>query len=280
MKNSKQFERQQKHLSNEKQVRLSCKIQEGFAAVCLYRTLACQLSGSLPGIKLLLSESLDGLMAIALLGKKAESRLISTSIGLVASLARKFWKSRTFRILELDDFMQEGCLGLLEAALRYSPNKGAKFSTYAAFWINKCVYRAAFWDNVVWLPEHILRNQPKYEVYIKQFGFVSYLEDSCYNGEPYLISATTEPESTKTSKLHLQLIEAARVNLDDREKEVLGRRFGTFGYQPEKNKTAVASAMGIARVTVRRMEENAIRKLTEALQTEKNAPATSGAGGE
>ncbi|NER40063.1 MAG: sigma-70 family RNA polymerase sigma factor [Oscillatoria sp. SIO1A7] len=279
MKNSNQFERQQKHLSDQQQVRLSCKIQEGFAAVCLYRTLACQLSGSLPGIKLLLSESLDGLMAIALLGKKAESRLISTSIGLVASLARKFWKSRTFRILELEDFMQEGCLGLLEAALRYNPNKNAKFSTYAAFWINKCVYRAAFWDNVVWLPEHILRNRHKYEVYIKQFGFVSPLEESYYNGEPHLISAT-EPESTKPSKLHLQLIEAARANLNDKEKEVLGRRFGTFGYQPEKNKTRVASAMGIGRATVPRMKESAIRKLTEALQTEKPAPATSGTGGE
>lgn len=37
----------------------------------------------------------------------------------------------------LDDLRQEALLGLLDAARKYSPDKGAKFSTYAMFWIRK-----------------------------------------------------------------------------------------------------------------------------------------------
>lgn len=39
--------------------------------------------------------------------------------------------------IEVDDLIQEGYLGLLEAKKRFSPEKGAQFTTYAVWWIKK-----------------------------------------------------------------------------------------------------------------------------------------------
>ena len=39
--------------------------------------------------------------------------------------------------LELEDLIQEGYLGVLEAEKKFDKNKNNKFSTYAVFWIKK-----------------------------------------------------------------------------------------------------------------------------------------------
>ena len=49
-------------------------------------------------------------------------------IGLVVSIAGKFGD----RNLELEDLIQEGCVGLLDAARRFDPSRGIEFSTFAA----------------------------------------------------------------------------------------------------------------------------------------------------
>ena len=44
--------------------------------------------------------------------------------------------------LDLDDLISEGNLGLYEAAIRFDPNKGAKFSSYSSFWIKQKMRKA------------------------------------------------------------------------------------------------------------------------------------------
>jgi RNA polymerase sigma factor (sigma-70 family) len=66
---------------------------------------------------------------------------ITAHQGLVMHFARRY----RLPDLELDDLVQEGFIGLLQAARRYDPAQGA-FSTYAAYWITKYlrqVYAAA-----------------------------------------------------------------------------------------------------------------------------------------
>lgn len=69
-------------------------------------------------------------------------RLAAAHMRLVISIAARF---RHYG-LAMSDLVQEGHVGLLEAAARFDPDREVRFSTYAAWWI-----RAAVQD-------HILRN--------------------------------------------------------------------------------------------------------------------------
>ena len=64
-----------------------------------------------------------------------KSALIKEYLPLVKSIAAKYCKRGVSR----DDLMQEGLLGLLEAAERYQTDRETKFSSYAVFWIKKYV---------------------------------------------------------------------------------------------------------------------------------------------
>ena len=56
--------------------------------------------------------------------------------GLVAVEAK-----RCGRAEDLEDMIQEGYIGLMDAAKRYDPDKGAAFSTFARFYIRKEIFR-------------------------------------------------------------------------------------------------------------------------------------------
>ncbi len=74
--------------------------------------------------------------------QEALHRIAAAHMRLVIAMAGRF---RSFR-LPMGDLMQEGYVGLLEAAARFDPDRDVRFSTYAAWWI-----RAAMQD-------YILRN--------------------------------------------------------------------------------------------------------------------------
>lgn len=63
---------------------------------------------------------------------RIERRLIEANLRLVLTIARDFARSGG---PELDDLIQEGMLGLVEAVRRFDPTKGAALPTYAAYWI-------------------------------------------------------------------------------------------------------------------------------------------------
>jgi RNA polymerase sigma factor for flagellar operon FliA len=55
---------------------------------------------------------------------------VARYLPLVKRLAH-YQMSRLPKSIELDDMIQAGCIGLLDAARRFKPDKGAKFETYA-----------------------------------------------------------------------------------------------------------------------------------------------------
>lgn len=72
--------------------------------------------------------------------QEALNRIVLAHMRLVISMASRF---RNYG-LPMNDLMQEGHVGLLEAAARFDPEREVRFSTYATWWI-----RAAIQDYVL-----------------------------------------------------------------------------------------------------------------------------------
>ncbi len=75
---------------------------------------------------------------------KIEHRLIEANLRLVIRIAREV--DRVYRH-PLEDLVQEGTLGLIQAIRKFEPTKGASLATYAGIWIRAFVMKHVM-DNV------------------------------------------------------------------------------------------------------------------------------------
>jgi len=83
---------------------------------------------------------------------KSRDRMIRANLRLVVKIAAQF----SGRGLSLADLVCEGNVGLVKAVERFEPGRGAKFSTYAAWWIKQGIHRALSSQcGPVRLPEHL-----------------------------------------------------------------------------------------------------------------------------
>lgn len=92
-----------------------------------------------------------------------KDKIVVEYLPLVRSIAAKYNKLG----LPQEDLEQEGMIGLLEAADKYEDDKGAKFSTYATYWIKKRILEAVEKENkstfkTVALNEEITKNKEKH----------------------------------------------------------------------------------------------------------------------
>ena len=95
----------------------------------------------------------------------ARDEFVTRNLRLVIKIASGYSKCG----LELDDMVSEGNIGLMEAAKRYDPERGAKFSTYAAFWIRQKITRALCnHGRLIRLPVQLVQLQLKVIKYVEK----------------------------------------------------------------------------------------------------------------
>lgn len=93
-------------------------------------------------------------------GRLARGRMIEANLRLVVAVARRY----AHRGLPMTDLVQAGAVGLTQAADRYDPSRGARFSTYAMWWINKAMRQAIATEaRTVRLPEKVLGEMARAE---------------------------------------------------------------------------------------------------------------------
>jgi RNA polymerase primary sigma factor len=83
---------------------------------------------------------------------RAKTELVEANLRLVISIAKKY----TDRGLQFPDLIQEGNIGLMKAVDRFETRGGAKFSTYATWWIRQAIARAvADQARTIRIPAHM-----------------------------------------------------------------------------------------------------------------------------
>jgi len=85
--------------------------------------------------------------------KEARLHMIKANLRLVVKIAHDYANFG----LPLLDLISEGNIGLMKAVERFDPEKGAKLSTYAAWWIKQSIKRAlANQSKTIRLPVHLV----------------------------------------------------------------------------------------------------------------------------
>jgi RNA polymerase sigma-32 factor len=86
----------------------------------------------------LLARDEEAALAAAWRGRQDEAalhRLVESHTRLVAAVAARY---RAYGLAQ-GDLIQEGCIGLLQAANRFEVERGVRFATYAAWWIRAAI---------------------------------------------------------------------------------------------------------------------------------------------
>src|SRR5438477_5346009 len=85
--------------------------------------------------------------------EQAREQMIKANLRLVVKIARDY----AGQGLPLLDLINEGNIGLMKGVERFNPAKGAKLSTYAAWWIKQSIKRAlANQSKTIRLPVHVV----------------------------------------------------------------------------------------------------------------------------
>lgn len=69
---------------------------------------------------------------------QAREKLVRSNLRLVVSIAKRYGNCG----MSLGDLIEEGNLGLIKAVDYFDPQRGTRFSTYAAWWIKQSIKRA------------------------------------------------------------------------------------------------------------------------------------------
>jgi len=231
--------------------------------------------------------------------QEAREQMIKANLRLVVKIARDYEGLG----LPLLDLVSEGNIGLMKGVERFRPAKGAKLSTYAAWWIKQSIKRAlANQSKTIRLPVHVtqkvahirraavkLRGTLDREATdqeladdlelsprrIRQYRAASRavicLDSPISPDDSTLLSETLADENAAAPFDDLvndndhNLVREVLATLDPRVSKILAMR---FGLDDGKAKTLeqVAEHFGITRERIRQIQQQALEKMRERIE--------------
>jgi len=228
--------------------------------------------------------------------KEALKKLIEANLRFVVSYVKKYKGMG----MSMFDLINEGNLGLIEAAKRFDPGRNVKFISYAVWWIRQAIIHALTRSSRAYhLPQKLsdkisemkrkqaqlkadLGRDPVREEIAKKMGItVEEVEDlELLDGKDISLSDTyfdeereieEKIEDNLSPSVEYQIIKNSieeqirelLQGLDEKEKYVLQLRFGLEDDKP-RTLQEIGDKMKLSRERVRQIEQKAMRKLARS----------------
>ena len=215
--------------------------------------------------------------------------LVEANLRLVVAVAKRYRREG----MTLADLVQEGNIGLLQAAQKFDHRTGYRFSTYAVYWIRQAISKAmAAQAQAIRIPVNVQQElgrmartqndpedaSPEAAVSPTSTSHLKTLEmarrarqtasldqslsddDEMVLGDLLVDTATPSPfDETATSLLNHRLHELLAV-LPPRERTILGLRYGLVDGRTHTS-AEVAQSLGLSSGLIRRLEARTLAQL-------------------
>ncbi len=228
----------------------------------------------------------------------AREKMIQANLRLVIKIAQDYANYG----LPLIDLISEGNIGLMKAVERFDPERGVKFSTYAAWWIKQGIKRAlANQSKTIRLPVHLvdklarlrrlagqlteeLGREPTDEELADELNMplrkiaqlrrvsmrptsLNHLvgdDDSTELGDLIADESVNDPGDQMTSEALKESIARLLPLLDERERTIISLRFPMDGSKA-LTLEEVGKKMNVTRERIRQLQNQALAKIKSGI---------------
>ena len=178
----------------------------------------------------------------------ARATLIERNLRLVVYISRKFENTG----ISIEDLISIGAIGLIKAVNSFDPDKNIKLATYAS----RCIEHEIL---MVLRKSNRLKSEVSFDEPLNtDWDGNELLLSDILGTEPDLVSKELDADVEK------QMLHTAIDKLNDREKYIVGLRYG-LGAGKEHTQKEVADMMGISQSYISRLEKRIIGKLREEM---------------